>query len=356
MADFEYILQPGIFSAPDVPGADLQMFLEKIWVSSPADVTFYVASGFVDQNGVLPFVKTFKQHVDGGGQVRCFFAGSAGQNMAGQQAVEELLSVGAEVALLNRRKIFHVKMYGCHSSSGEESVLSSGNFTGNGLALNVESSARFGRRPLSDAGFSWQTWEDRLRAAFDWHKLSLGDRAAPGWKLTYDETHGRVGAPEDDAAEESASEVLVFTLSKIDVARIQDPDYRGTQYFWLSRYTVGFFPPLVNRNRPGAKKTFSTDVNVDFVNVGVVQDVSVTFEAYNNLDFRLGTGPLRKTKIAKEGDLAVLQRLGDKNYRLKVLNAKSREALRLLPYLINFIGARGKRYAFVPTRLVSGVF
>lgn len=355
MVDFRFTLQPSIYNAPDGSGSDLATLLESLWSRTPPTSTIYVAAGFVDQNGVLPFVKTFKKHVELGGRVRCFFGGSAGQNMAGRQAVQELLSSGAEVSLLNRKKIFHVKMYGTLSDTQQELILSSGNLTGNGIALNVESSVVIGPMYLSAAGFSWQTWEQRVRSSFEWHPLSLRDPDNPGWRLTYDETHGRIGGQDEDGSDD-ISEALVFTLSPIDVARVLTRNYPGTQYFWLSRYTAGYFPPLLPRSRPSAKKTFSTDVTVDFIDVRKKEQVSVTFEAYNNLDFRLGTGPLKGTGVANAGDVAVLDRVGEREYRLRVMNQHSVKARRLLPYLINFVGHKGKRYGFVPRKMVAGLF
>jgi hypothetical protein len=355
MDEFRFTLQPSIYMVPMGGGSDLATLLEGMWDAAPASAILYVASGFVDQNGVLPFVRLFKEHAASGGRIRCFFGGSSSQNMAGRQAVEELLSAGADVSLLNRKKIFHVKMYGVSSDAGQEVVLSSGNFTGNGLALNVESSVAVGSTHLSSSGFSWRIWEERIRSSFEWYSLSLANRTDPGWRLTYDETHGRLGGQDEESGDD-ISEALVFTLSPIDTQRILSSSYPGTQYFWLSRYTAGYFPPLLPRSRPTAKRTFSTDIEVDFRDLSVKKQVSVTFEAYNNLDFRLGTGPLRRSGIAKPGDVVVLDRIGDREYRMKILEQRSAVSQRLLPYLVNFIGHKGKRYGFVPKKMVAPIF
>ena len=41
-----------------------------------------------------------------------------------------------------------------------------------------------------------------------------------------------------------------------------------------------------------------------FVDIDREVEVRVTFEAENNLDFRLGTGPLRHSKLVESGDIS----------------------------------------------------
>jgi hypothetical protein len=76
-------------------------------------------------------------------------------------------------------------------------------------------------------------------------------------------------------------------------------------------------------------------------------DCRVTFEAENNLDFRLGTGALRFTEIAEEGDMAALSRVGDSEYELRVLPEGSPNFNALLPWAIRPVGHRGKRCGFI---------
>ena len=57
------------------------------------------------------------------------------------------------------------------------------------------------------------------------------------------------------------------------------------------------------------KNTFSCIINMNYIDLNLVQEARVTFEADNNLDFRLGTGAFRFTKKAKENDLALITRL-----------------------------------------------
>ena len=73
----------------------------------------------------------------------------------------------------------------------------------------------------------------------------------------------------------------------------------------------------------------------------------VTYEAENNLDFRLGTGALRGTNIAFEGDMAALTRLSEKDYELRIFQIGTPIFLELQKYAINFIGHMGKRYGYI---------
>lgn len=81
----------------------------------------------------------------------------------------------------------------------------------------------------------------------------------------------------------------------------------------------------------------------------------VTFEAENNLDFRLGTGPRRYTGIAAEGDLAAISRVGESSYELRVYGQRSREYVQLLPYAVNFIGHQGKKYGYIANAEFSAI-
>ena len=73
----------------------------------------------------------------------------------------------------------------------------------------------------------------------------------------------------------------------------------------------------------------------------------VTFEAENNLDFRLGTGPLRGSRAAASGDLAVISRTSEESYELRIARQGTHLFDLLAPYAINFIGHRGKRYGYI---------
>lgn len=356
---------PGFLLQPEVYGSidgihDLGTVLERLWSNLPSDSTIYIASAFANQSGVLTIAKKIDRHTDAGGEVHCFLAGSPHQALASKQAVKELLRSGAHVYLLNRKRILHSKMYGVLDGASETLVVSSGNLTGPGLSLNVESTLVLDPELVETIGFSWTDWEASLLDAFDWHRPDLAnidDPADPAWKLTFDETGGRpVHVPGEEDEEGRRDEILAFSLVHNDVSRIQDGDNVGTQYFFLSRYHSHYFPPLQDRTRDDAKTTFSTEVSVEFLDIGETKDdVSVTFEAYNNLDFRLLTTPLKGTGVAGEGDIAVLAREDDASYKLRTLRQGTQEYNRVLPYLINEIGNRGKRFGWVPRSEVAGV-
>ena len=133
------------------------------------------------------------------------------------------------------------------------------------------------------------------------HQLSVADvieKKDPAWTLLYDEVHGTT------KIDESQEVTMLITLSHSDTARIQaEPGSKaglGTQYFWLSKGTFDFFPALTIKNTRGTKNTFSCIINMNYIDLNLVQEARVTFEADNNLDFRLGTGAFRYTKKAKE--------------------------------------------------------
>lgn len=119
----------------------------------------------------------------------------------------------------------------------------------------------------------------------------------------------------------------VLRLGHADTARINAAPGtkadKGTQYFWLSKDCYDFFPPLTILNRRGRKRTYSSEVSVYFNDLQQTSTVRVTFEAENNLDFRLGTGPLRRTGLAARDDWAALSRTGDSHYELRLYRQDS---------------------------------
>ena len=87
---------------------------------------------------------------------------------------------------------------------------------------------------------------------------------------------------------------------------------------------------------------------MNYIDLGTVDDqCRVTFEAKNNLDFRLGTGPLRYSSLAGEGDLATISRVGEGNYEMRLYRQGSAEYRALMPYALNFIGHQGKQYGYM---------
>ena len=93
-----------------------------------------------------------------------------------------------------------------------------------------------------------------------------------------------------------------------------------------------------------------------YIDLDIVdENCRVTFEAENNFDFRLGTGKLRYTKIAREGDMAAISRIGDDEYELRILSRRSREFYRLIPHAVHHIGNRGKRYGYIPNEQFESI-
>jgi hypothetical protein len=152
---------------------------------------------------------------------------------------------------------------------------------------------------------------------------------------------------------------MVLLLGHADTVRINaaagTTASRGTQYFWLSKDAYGFFPALTIRNARGSKATYSCLIDIDFVPIGRTEEVRVTFEADNNLDFRLGTGPLRNTSTAAVGDIAVLTRRTYSSYQLRIARQGTAAHGKLAPYATNIIGHRGKKYGYVPNSIVDAI-
>ena len=343
----EFSLHPNVYQTGDSSG--LRSMLEKMWVRdhNPGEGTIYIVSGFANYNGGARFYKTFSDHVDQGGKLVVYFAGSARQRLASKQSVEALLDVGAKVNVINRKRIMHAKIYGVNNSKGNSLVVSSGNFTGPGMSQNVEASLFLDNEKTKEAGFNWPSLTSSIDAQ-SWlrYQPSLKDYTDPAWGLLYDESPGKV------QIDESEQVTLIVTLGHNDTSRIQaDPGTdasKGSQYFFLSKDSFDFFPPLVIRNRRGIKGTLSCLVTLNYIDLGVIDNkCRVTFEADNNLDFRLGTGKARNTKIAQSGDLACITRIGESEYQLRIFPAGKKIHNTLDKYAVNFIGHQGKRYGFI---------
>ena len=144
---------------------------------------------------------------------------------------------------------------------------------------------------------------------------------------------------------------LVVVLGHADTVRINaEPgttESKGSQYFWISRDSFDFFPPLTLRNERGEKATYSCLVDIRFVDLGSTSECRVTFEAENNLDFRVGTGPLRGSGCAATGDIAAISRVGERSYVLRIVRAGSKEYDVVVPYATNLIGHQGKKYGYL---------
>lgn len=345
----EFLLQPGVYHTGNA--ATLLKLLDEMWIKSHSvgAGTIYIISGFANYNGGVRFYPYFSRHVQSGGRIIAYIGGSTAQKLSSIQVAEALLECGAEVNVVNRKRLLHAKCYGYQAPTGQELVVTSGNFTGPGMSQNVEAAVRVEKEGIREMNFSWPDFIGSLSSqSWDIHHISPADVAAkkdPAWSLLYDEVHGTT------KIDESQEVTMVITLSHSDTARIQaEPGSnagKGTQYFWLSKGTFDFFPALTIKNNRGEKDTFSCLVNMNYVDLGVHRQERVTFEADNNLDFRLGTGAFRYTKKAKENDLALITRVSEYDYEIRIVSTEDANYHRLLAYATSYIGSYGKRFGYI---------
>lgn len=344
----ELTLHPNVYATGHSKG--LVNILERVWVRehTPGDGTMFIVSGFGNYNGGVRFFETFKQHRARGGNVVAVFAGSSNARLTSKQVVKQMLECGADVHIINRKRLLHAKCYGTKSAQGESLVVTSGNFTGPGMSQNVEMSILLEPTSTAAMNFSWQAMMDKmLDQNWAFYRPDLADLTTPAWRLLYDEQAANIVLDDTDEV------TMILRLSHADTARIQAaPGTKagtGTQYFWLSKDCYDFFPPLTIRNERGQKATYSCLVRMNYINLGQVDEkCRVTFEAENNLDFRLGTGPLRYSGLAGSGDLAAISRVGETSYELRLYRQGSAEYAALLPAAIHMIGHQGKRYGYMP--------
>lgn len=345
----EFLLQPNVYST-GLSNSLLKM-LDNMWIKDhvSGDGTLYIISGFANYNGGVRFFPYFTEHIHNGGKIKVIIGGSTAQRLSSLQIVETLLKCGAEVFVVNRKRLVHAKCYGYSTTTAQELVVTSGNFTGPGMSQNAEAAIRIDPMNVETLKFSWNDLLNQIFSqGWDIYQLDSSDISAksnPGWKLLYDEVHSTI------ALDETQQMTMIVTLSHSDTARIQaDPDTdasKGTQYFWLSKGTFDFFPALTELNKRGIKNTYSTLININYVDLGKTAQSRVTFEADNNLDFRLGTGALRNTKIANEKDLALISRIGEYDYELRIIPQTSKHYNSLLKYAITYIGNYGKRFGYI---------
>lgn len=351
----ELTLHPNVYATGHSKG--LVNILERVWVREhkPGDGTLYVVSGFGNYNGGVRFFETFREHKAKGGKIVAVFAGSTNARLTSKQVVKEMLDCGANVHIINRKRLLHAKCYGAQSSKGDSLVVTSGNFTGPGMSQNVEMSVLLEPESTKTMKFSWDgLMTSVLAQKWAFYEPSLKDLKAPVWQLLYDEQAADVVLDETDEV------TMILRLSHSDTARMNAPKgtpaSKGTQYFWLSKDCYDFFPPLTIRNERGHKATYSCIVSMNYIDLGIVDnDCRVTFEAENNLDFRLGTGPLRYSKLAAEGDIAAITRTGETTYELRLYRQGTPQHKALMPYAVNFIGHQGKKYGYMPNAEFSTV-
>lgn len=342
----EFILQPDVYSTSR--SQNLMQLLEKMWINDYYDVqNFHLFSGFGNYNGGVRFYSVFKKHIDGGGTVTAIFGGSTAQKLTSKQLVERLLNVGCNVSIVNRKRIFHTKLYGTQGKDSNSLIVTSGNFTGPGLSHNVESAIYLKNDITSQIGFNWNSLLDSVfKQSWDIYTPSLNDLGSPAWRLLYDERDEQI------TLDETQLMSMVLILGHADTARIMaEPGTdagKGSQYFWLSKDCYDFFPPLTILNERGYKTTNSCLINLHYLDFGFTEyDSRVTFETGNNVDFRLGTGKFRYSKKANSGDMAVLSRISEYNYTIKIYKENSDEYKKLSPYATSFIGHQGKRIGYL---------
>lgn len=351
----EIAVHPNVYATG--PSRGLIGILERVWVRehSPGDGTIYVVSGFGNYNGGVRFFDTFRQHVEKGGEVIAVFSGSVNARLTSRQLVSEMLDCGASVHVVSRKRLLHAKCYGTRSAQGDMLVVTSANFTGPGMAQNVEMSVLLDSISTGDMNFSWRAFMSSiLSQQWEFYRPSLSDLSAPAWQLLYDEQASDIVIDESDRI------TMIVRLSHADTARINatpgSDAAKGTQYFWLSKDCYNFFPPLTIHNRRGLKATYSCLVNLRYIDLGVEdRHCRVTFEAENNLDFRLRTGRLRYTRLAAKGDIAAISRVAETHYELRLFRRRAAQYNALAAYATNFIGHQGKKYGYLPNGDFEGL-
>lgn len=343
----EIVLHPNVYSTGKDTG--LVSILERVWINehTPGEGTIYIVSGFGNYNGGVRFFDIFRKHIEKGGKLIAIFAGSNNSRLTSKQLVRELLSCGAQVHIINRKRLLHAKCYGYQGVSDNSSiVISSGNFTGPGMSLNVEMSISLDEKHASAINFKWNDLVSALLSQkWDIYQPNQ-DESNVAWNLLYDEEST------DIILDDNEKVTMILRLSHSDTARIQaspgSTAYKGTQYFWLSKDCYSFFPPLVIHNRRGTKATYSCIINLSYIDLGVTDsNTRVTFEAENNLDFRLGTGRLRGTCLVEEGDYAAISRISEDIYELRLFKKDTSIGKILAQHAINFIGHREKKYGYI---------
>ena len=154
----EVTLHPNVYATGQSKG--LIHLLERVWVRehTPGDGTLFVVSGFANYNGGVRFFETFRHHIERGGNVVAVFSGSTSARLTSKQVVREMLGCGADVHVINRKRLLHAKCYGAHSATqGDSLVVTSGNFTGPGMSQNVEMSVLLEPTSTAEMNFSWET-------------------------------------------------------------------------------------------------------------------------------------------------------------------------------------------------------
>lgn len=85
-----------------------------------------------------------------------------------------MLGCGADVHIINRKRLLHAKCYGAHSRDGDSLVVTSGNFTGPGMSQNVEMSVLLDQASTAAMKFSWGPLNDLIGISPYLRKLLWG--------------------------------------------------------------------------------------------------------------------------------------------------------------------------------------
>lgn len=344
-----FLMQPGVYSTDK--SMNLIDLLEKIWLdkNNIGKGTIYIISGFANYNGGVRFYPWLKEHINRGGKVVVFLGGSTSQRLSSIQVVKQLLDCGAEVNIVNRKRLLHSKCYGIENNTQNRLIITSGNFTGPGMSQNVESSISLDTETTNAMGFSWSDLTKNMKSqGWDIYR-AVDDMADPVWTLLYDEEKRLI------SMDETQQVTMILKLVHNDTSRIMADKgtkaYLGSQYFFLSKYCFDFFPPLTIKNEIGIKNTYSCLVDLNYIDLGIHDEkCRVTFEAENNVDFRMGTGKLRGTKIAEVDDIAAITRIDEDKYELRIIKQNDKNYNNLKRYATNFIGNKGKQYGFIPNK------
>ena len=357
-----FTLHPDVYST-DAKNklTNLPDLLDDMWNGEEVkdkDTLIFI-SGFSNYNGGVRFYDLFEQHIKKGGTVLAYLSASESQRLSSQQVVQELVKRGVNVTLINRKRLVHSKLYGFFSTDNDENqglVISSGNFTGPGMNLNVEASLLLDSSTLTNMNFSWKNVKSQIdKQNWQFYQIKGSyDANKPYNKLLYNELRHST----KNRSSESESEYLITTLSRNDTSRIVGRVKNGTQYIWLSKNTLGYFPPLLIRNKRGYKKTYSSEFQLSYPQLKI-SDIKgrVTFEAENNMDFRfLTTHSVYGTKIAYPDDLAVIKRISSKQYEVFFISSKkTKEYTQLNSYATRYVGHRGKRYGFINKKTYEAI-
>lgn len=189
----EFLFQPGVYATGSTGDTTLLEMLERMWLCEhrAGDGAFYLISGFANYNGGLRFYPTFREHTERGGRIVAVISGSATRQLSSLQVAEALLDCGADLFVVNRKRLLHAKCYGTAKEHGQELIVTSGNFTGSGVAQNAESTIKLTQNEVAAMGFSWEQLLGNIFAqGWDIYNLKKADRKrkrSPGWALLYDE-------------------------------------------------------------------------------------------------------------------------------------------------------------------------